>query len=698
MDKKQRLYSGPARVLSVILCGLFGAGFLCFAMLSVIVRFTGYHGLSHDEMKDEALFRISTVNMASLMNRLTIGYYPQEIDSNDIDDFLKENWDSAIRDYKNVKNTDFAVIISDKENINELDLDDDRIYYYKSPGYISGGDYLFGKVFYTYYSYSVNAPLEVVIDTYPAYPSIYMDSEPTEKKLYVYILYTPVKEPVSNGYSYELYDPYDYYDAMSGDAKLMSLIDFFHSIDGAGIPMAIICFVGGIVCFVIITMSAGHKKGKDGIVLSWFDRIPFEITGFVLALAEMLPVSCLVQISEILTRELWRVVSVGDIVYIYFTAFFILILIPLILYETVVARIKAKRFIKNTITGKLVIFIVNKIRSFSGWIVTHTSVAKRIIICLPAVCIISILEAAIIQDSGMGFTFLFLAARVIEIAVILYLVYGYTKLREGASRIAAGNLDEPVNEKHLYPDFRLFARDLNNAGESIQLAVDEKLKSEKLKTQLITNVSHDIKTPLTSIINYVDLMQKEDIAEEEKAEYLDILAKQSERLKKLIQDLIDASKASSGAVEVDLKSTDICTLLRQVTGEYYDKFEEKNLTLVSKVSEESCIVKADSNLLWRVMDNLFINAYKYAMPGTRVYTEINKDESGTVSLSISNISKEPLGISEEELMERFVRGDASRNTEGSGLGLSIAKSLMELMNGSLSIKIDGDMFKAVLKM
>ena len=218
-----------------------------------------------------------------------------------------------------------------------------------------------------------------------------------------------------------------------------------------------------------------------------------------------------------------------------------------------------------------------------------------------------------------------------------------------------------------------------------------------MKTQLITNVSHDIKTPLTSIINYVDLLQKDNTTEEERKEYLGILANQSGRLKKLIQDLIDASKASSGAMEVNLSDTDLSTLAGQVIGEYRDKMDQAGLVPVTKNMEKEIKVSADGNLLWRVMDNLFANVIKYAMPGTRVYMETGTDGEMT-TFSISNISKTELGISGDELMERFVRGDQSRNTEGSGLGLSIAKSLMELMGGDLSINVDGDMFKAILKL
>ena len=328
---------------------------------------------------------------------------------------------------------------------------------------------------------------------------------------------------------------------------------------------------------------------------------------------------------------------------------------------------------------------------------THLPLAARMFILLPVLAVISLVEAALIQDTGTFFALLFILARLFSIAVIVYLFWGYSRLRDGAATLASGKQSGPISEAYLTPDFRMFANNLNNVGESIQLAVEERMKSERLKTQLITNVSHDIKTPLTSIINYVDLLQKNEATEEEKKEYLEVLAHQSDRLKKLIQDLIDASKASSGAMEVELSDINLNTFIKQVTGEYQDKLDAAGLSVVSREKKNEINVSADSNLLWRVLDNLFVNILKYAMPGTRVYTDIT-EENGTVTLSISNISKAELGISGDELMERFVRGDASRNTEGSGLGLSIAQSLMQLMGGDLIISVDGDMFKAVLKL
>ena len=221
------------------------------------------------------------------------------------------------------------------------------------------------------------------------------------------------------------------------------------------------------------------------------------------------------------------------------------------------------------------------------------------------------------------------------------------------------------------------------------------MKSEHFKTELITNVSHDIKTPLTSIINYVDLLTKEDVENPKVQEYLEVLTRQSARLKKLIEDLIEASKASSGVLKVNWAKCVPEVLLTQAAGEYEERLEQKNLELVIHHPQEELVVLADGRHLWRVFDNLLSNIYKYAQPGTRVYLDLEQDEKN-VSIIFRNVSKNPLHMSGEELQERFVRGDSSRNTEGSGLGLSIARSLTELMNGTFGLLIDGDFFKVTL--
>ena len=245
----------------------------------------------------------------------------------------------------------------------------------------------------------------------------------------------------------------------------------------------------------------------------------------------------------------------------------------------------------------------------------------------------------------------------------------------------------------MLPALKEHAENLSAVRLGMSRAVDERMKSERFRTELITNVSHDLKTPLTSIVSYVDLLKNEPIESEKAREYIDVLDRQSQRLKKLTADLVDASKASSGALTVNPEPVDLGELVRQSAGEYAERFAAASLTPVLGLREEETVVTADGRLLWRVLDNLLTNAVKYSLPGTRVYLDVTKSP-GTASISVKNISREALNIPAEELMERFVRGDASRSSEGSGLGLSIARSLTELMGGELRITLDGDLFKA----
>ena len=288
-------------------------------------------------------------------------------------------------------------------------------------------------------------------------------------------------------------------------------------------------------------------------------------------------------------------------------------------------------------------------------------------------------------------TFFCLAA---SFAMILYGAYCFGLLLESTKRMGKGDLDSKVDGKLLIGSFQDFASDLNDLADVAMVAAQKQLKSERMKTELITNVSHDIKTPLTSIINYVDLLQKPH-SEEEGQQYLEVLDRQSQRLKKLVEDLMDMSKASTGNMVVEITRVDAVESVNQALGEFADKLERAQLHPVFRHSEDSLPIMADGKLVWRVLSNLLSNAVKYAMPGTRIYLDLSH-VGGKVIISLKNISREELNVTAEELMERFVRGDVSRNTEGSGLGLNIAKSLMELQKGSLQILVDGDLFKVTL--
>lgn len=280
------------------------------------------------------------------------------------------------------------------------------------------------------------------------------------------------------------------------------------------------------------------------------------------------------------------------------------------------------------------------------------------------------------------------------VAVVLYGAYCFGILLESAKRMGKGDLDTKVDNKYLIGAFKSFAGDLNDLAGVAVVAAQKQLKSERMKTELITNVSHDIKTPLTSIINYVDLLQKPHTPEEEKT-YLEVLNRQSQRLKKLIEDLMEMSKASTGNLTADITKLDAVESVNQALGEFADKLEKAQLTPVFRHPEESVAMMADGRLAWRVLSNLLSNTVKYALPGTRVYIDVMALE-GKVIISLKNISRDELNVDADELMERFVRGDDSRNTEGSGLGLNIAKTLMELQKGQLQLLVDGDLFKVTL--
>ena len=280
------------------------------------------------------------------------------------------------------------------------------------------------------------------------------------------------------------------------------------------------------------------------------------------------------------------------------------------------------------------------------------------------------------------------------LVMVLYGAHAFGILLEGAKRMSRGDLDAKVSDRLLLGAFREFAQDLNALADVTKEAAQKEMRSERMKTELITNVSHDIKTPLTSIINYVDLLQKPHTPEEE-AQYLEVLGRKSQQLKKLIQDLMEMSKASTGNMAVHPEQMDAVETVTQALGEFSDKLAQSRLTPVFTPPAEKLLMRADGRLAWRVLNNLLGNAVKYALPGTRLYVTLEKRQ-GQVLISLKNVSAEPLNMDTGELMERFVRGDASRNSEGSGLGLNIAKSLMEVQGGTLTVTVDGDLFKATV--
>ena len=272
---------------------------------------------------------------------------------------------------------------------------------------------------------------------------------------------------------------------------------------------------------------------------------------------------------------------------------------------------------------------------------------------------------------------------------------GLDLIMDGLKKISDGELQYKIKTDTLTGKQKVMAEYINNIGSGLDAAVENSLKKERMQTELITNVSHDLKTPLTSIINYVDLMKRENPTDPKIKEYLRILDEKSQRLKVLTEDVVEASKASTGNIKLEMNDIDFVEMVQQVIGEFEEKFQEKNLTMMVHFTDEPSIIYADGQRMWRVLENVFGNVVKYAMEGTRVYAEIS-NRNKKVTFSLKNISAQPLNISADELTERFIRGDVARNTEGSGLGLSIAKSLTELQGGEFKLYLDGDLFKVMI--
>ena len=272
---------------------------------------------------------------------------------------------------------------------------------------------------------------------------------------------------------------------------------------------------------------------------------------------------------------------------------------------------------------------------------------------------------------------------------------GKNKIKEGIKRIAGGDLNHKIASDKLVGDQKEIADAINCIGDGLDAAVEKSIKSERLKTDLITNVSHDIKTPLTSIINYVDLLKQENFEDPKIQRYIEVLEQKAQRLKTLTEDVVEASKVSSGNITLECMNINLVEMIQQTSGEFEEKFAARDLKEVLTLPEEEALIYVDGRRTWRILENIYNNAAKYAMPGSRIYGDL-KIMPGAVVFSLKNVSEQPLNISADELTERFIRGDISRSTEGSGLGLSIAKTLTEMQKGTFELYLDGDLFKVTI--
>ena len=448
-----------------------------------------------------------------------------------------------------------------------------------------------------------------------------------------------------------------------------------------------------IACFVFLMCSAGHRGRYVEVQPGWGNWVPVDVL-----------VICYISCTSV------AIAAVADGYYSNpFLQIFALVIagslcaaMTLGLLMSIAVRFKLGKWWQNS----LVYYAWTLVKRLLGWAWRMVKGAVALICKIPMVSktmmaygVITLLEFLMILiftwEPG-AHLLVWILYRIALLSAVVYVALVLRKLQNGAKAIAEGDMNYQINTELMLPEFKKHAQNLNKIREGMTVAVEQKLKSERMKTELITNVSHDIKTPLTSIINYSDLIGKEPCDNPQILEYAQVLHRQSDRLKRLIEDLVEASKASTGNLEVHLAPCEVGVMISQTIGEYEQRLQTSQLTLVVNEPDKPIQIMADGRRLWRVFDNLMNNICKYSQPGTRVYLTLEEGQEDAVII-FRNTSRDPLNLSPDELMERFVRGDSARNSEGNGLGLSIARSLTELQKGTMSISIDADLFKVILR-
>lgn len=469
----------------------------------------------------------------------------------------------------------------------------------------------------------------------------------------------------------------DLYDANNEYVKLHPWVKI--SIVGAFISL-----IGWILTLVYLTIAAGHREGEEGIHLSWIDKVKTEI---VIAVFLLIAVELVLLVSHVNNRT-WNVsgllVAYGTVSFVLDTAF-------LIFYLSMVRRMKAEVMWQNSLACWLCRGIGKTFRERTVTVRVLVLFGIHMIVCF-------ILAMGAFYYRKVAALVLLLVFCGVEAYFILREAVEQYRILSGVEHIREGALTEKIDLDELHGENRRLAESINDIGAGLLRVVDDNTKNERMKADLITNVSHDIKTPLTSIINYVNLLRMEDIENERARSYIEIIDEKSQRLKQLTMDLVEASRISSGNIKLDMQKIDIVELVYQTGGEFNEKFETKELTIVTKLPKSAVFIYADGRQLYRAVENLYNNVAKYALEKTRVYVEVMAKD-GRAVFSIRNVSERSLAQENSnagDLTERFTRGDSSRTTEGSGLGLSIAKNLTGLMGGEFKITVDGDLFIATM--
>ena len=459
----------------------------------------------------------------------------------------------------------------------------------------------------------------------------------------------------------------------------------------AGSVLALILALAGVV---LMTIGAGRNNEDKKVHLNFFDRCYTEIVAVVVFMIWLMGTSVIVQaMDDEEMRMVWKAIGFGTLG-LWFGIWF------LAGWLSLVRRIKASSLWRDSLLRHILLLVRKCFSKCSNLLVFlggNMISRVKIILLFGIFIFLQFMFTGMTVEGGSALSLLLMI--VMDCAVLYYLIkkaWGREQIIAGLKKITDGDLQYKIPTEKLSGEQEMVADYINHIGEGLDAAVENSLKNERMKTELITNVSHDIKTPLTSIINYVDLLKRENPEDPKIRGYLEVLENKAQRLKVLTEDVVEASKASTGNIALEMTDLNFIELVHQVIGEFEEKFEERNLTMVVHFDEEEAIICADGRRLWRVLENVFGNVSKYAMENTRVYVDVKVDRPN-VQLSLKNISAQPLNISADELTERFIRGDVSRNTEGSGLGLSIAKDLVQLQGGEFRLYLDGDLFKVTIE-
>ncbi len=622
--------------------------------------------------------------------------------------FGEQYLDSIITEVRYIKNNstkDLETIDSGYFKYNQIDVDNyDKKVYYKAP------DYYYNSILYSYISYIIideetgdlftnikskdynrdieNAQNQKIFWNYDkqnittTIESINQDNAKYLAATYSYYsiddlsnmkVYTWLSEEAFN---------YSYFFAIQ-----QTIYNIFQKSPNAPAYLIFVTSIALITMIVYLCWAIGYEKEKKQIELNRIDRLSYEILFILVMFIVGLLMSLVVLSAELKANQK---IIIPVVLLEYLGSYVALS----VLFVSTIKRIKAKKFWHTFAIYRIYNWTRKTIKYIMEKITDKSNVNKKIIILYLLFIVISII---LVGALGSFLGFILLMAFWFG---TLYLLIQYGKkltiIQNALKDIYEGKSDVHLNEEDFSGLLKRMAKYINDIAGGFTNAIEQSLKSERLKTELITNVSHDIKTPLTSIINYVDLLKKEDINDAKIEQYIAILDKKSQRLKKLIEDLVEASKVSSGNVKLNVENINLKELLNQAIGEFEDRFQKKNLKVDLDIPKSDIIIEADNRYMYRIIDNLFSNISKYAMENTRIYIRLQKNDKN-IELEMKNISATRLNISADELMQRFVRGDKSRYTEGSGLGLSIAESLTEIQGGSFKISIDGDLFKVLLK-